>query len=215
MLKCIAKCSKGYDRCCFACELKELCDEVCELDPKKCKYIRDTVEVQTEKREKKSDSHFFTICGFLFVITLAVLVFGFSIIGNQNSLMVQNTDILNQQNNILLELDEQSIDPAAESRSEVNSESLGTFTVTHYCGCEKCCGKTDGITATGTVATEGQTVAVDPNVIPLGSEVVIDGHTYIAEDVGGAIKGNKVDIYVNSHQGAVSRGKVAREVFVY
>ena len=124
MLKCIAKCSKGYDRCCFACELKDLCDEVCELDPKKCKYIRDTVEVQTEKREKKSDSHFFTICGFLFVITLAILIFGFSIIGNQNFLMMQNNDILDQQNNILLELDEQSIDDSSESRLEVNSVAL-------------------------------------------------------------------------------------------
>jgi len=46
-------------------------------------------------------------------------------------------------------------------------EYLGTFTVTHYCPCEICCGKTDGITYTGTQATEGRTVAVDPEVILL------------------------------------------------
>ena len=67
-------------------------------------------------------------------------------------------------------------------------EYLGTFTVTHYCPCEICCNKTDGVTFTGTKAIEGRTVAVDPNVIPLGSTVIIDGHEYIAEDIGGAIK---------------------------
>lgn len=38
-------------------------------------------------------------------------------------------------------------------------------------------------------------MAVDPDVIPLGSRIMIDGHEYIAEDVGGAVKGNVIDIY--------------------
>ena len=67
-------------------------------------------------------------------------------------------------------------------------KSLGEFVITHYCACEKCTDG-DGITATGTKATEGRTIAVDPEVIPYGTMVVIDGHTYIAEDCGGAIKG--------------------------
>jgi 3D (Asp-Asp-Asp) domain-containing protein len=145
-----------------------------------------------------------------FLIIVAVLLI--LIIGNQQTIMVMQTDILNQQNTIVLELDKQSIDDAAENRSEVKSEPLGTFTVTHYCPCEICCGKSDGITATGTQATEGRTIAVDPSVIPLGTEVEIDGHTYIAEDVGGAIKGNKVDIFVNDHETAIQRGKIQREV---
>ena len=54
-----------------------------------------------------------------------------------------------------------------------------TFTVTAYCCCEKCCGKNInhpayGITATGTKATEGRTIAVDPNVIPLGTTVYLN-----------------------------------------
>lgn len=44
-------------------------------------------------------------------------------------------------------------------------------------------------------AIEGHTIAVDPNVIPLGSEVLINGHEYVAEDIGGAVKGNVIDIY--------------------
>ena len=217
MLKCIAKCSKGYDRCCFNCELKELCDEVCELDPKKCEHIRDTQEARTEKRDKKSDSHFFTICGFLFVITLAVLVIGLSIIGNQNYIMVMLTDVLNNQNTIMVELDKESIDPAAENRSEVNSEahSIGEFVITHYCSCSECCGKyADGRTASGKPVAVG-TVAVDKSIIPLGTKLVIDDTEYVAEDTGSGIHGNRIDIYCDSHSEAISRGKITREVFAY
>lgn len=83
---------------------------------------------------------------------------------------------------------------------------LGEYKITHYCPCEECCGKTDGITFTGTKATEGRTIAVDPEVIPLGSEVNIGGQVYIAEDTGGAIKGNRIDVFVNSHEEALELG---------
>ncbi len=78
---------------------------------------------------------------------------------------------------------------------------------TAYCACAKCCGKSDGITATGTRATEGRTIAVDPQVIPYGTEIVINGQTYIAEDCGGAIKGNAVDIYHETHESALQFGR--------
>jgi 3D (Asp-Asp-Asp) domain-containing protein len=90
----------------------------------------------------------------------------------------------------------------------------GVFEITHYCKCTRCCGKNDGITATGTQATAGRTIAVDPEVIPLGTEVIIDGQSYIAEDTGGAIKGNKIDIFCDSHEEAINRGRITREVFV-
>jgi 3D (Asp-Asp-Asp) domain-containing protein len=93
-------------------------------------------------------------------------------------------------------------------------EYLGTFTVTHYCPCEICCGKTDGITFTGTQATEGRTIAVDPDVIPLGSTVVIDGQEYVAEDVGGAIRGMRIDKYMDNHQEALDAGIVQAEVWI-
>lgn len=60
-----------------------------------------------------------------------------------------------------------------------------------------------GKTATGTVPSEGRTIAVDPSVIPLHSKVRIESDyagitgEYIAEDTGGAIKGNRIDIYFN------------------
>jgi len=93
-------------------------------------------------------------------------------------------------------------------------EYIGTFTVTHYCPCEICCGKTDGITFTGTQATEGRTVAVDPDVIPLGSTVVIEGQEYIAEDIGGAIKGNRIDKFMLDHNSALRAGIVQADIWI-
>lgn len=82
-----------------------------------------------------------------------------------------------------------------------------TMTVTAYCPCEKCCGAySNGYTATGAKATQGVTIATDPDVIPLGTEVEIDGHIYIAQDVGGAVSGNRIDLYFDSHDDALQWG---------
>lgn len=92
-------------------------------------------------------------------------------------------------------------------------KSLGEFEITHYCSCIQCCGKTDGITATGTRVTEGRTIAVDPQVIALGSTVWIEGMPYVAEDVGGAIKDKHIDIYVADHNSALQLGRKTVEVY--
>ena len=88
---------------------------------------------------------------------------------------------------------------------ETGWTSLGTFRITFYCPCQLCCGKyASGYTATGTEATEGRTIAVDPKVIPLGSKVRINGHVYVAEDTG--VRGHTIDIFVNSHEEALRLG---------
>jgi 3D (Asp-Asp-Asp) domain-containing protein len=104
--------------------------------------------------------------------------------------------------------------PEPARGGENRIKSIGTFKIYHYCQCTQCCGKTDGITASGTRAREGRTVAVDPDVIPIGSTVVIDGHEYIAEDTGSAIIGNKIDVFVNSHEEALQLGVDTAEVFI-
>lgn len=112
--------------------------------------------------------------------------------------------------------------PAPETAEPAEPEliSLGEYTITHYCACEKCCGKwADGITATGTVATEGRTIAVDPDVIPYGSKVLVryeDGTeaVYVAEDKGGAIKGNRIDVFMGIHQAALEAGVQTAEVYL-
>lgn len=90
-------------------------------------------------------------------------------------------------------------------------QSVGECTITHYCGCADCCGKSDCITATGAPATMGRTVSVDPDVIPLGSEVLINGVCYIAEDTG--VNGKAVDIYIESHEQARDMGTYSAMVY--
>jgi 3D (Asp-Asp-Asp) domain-containing protein len=72
---------------------------------------------------------------------------------------------------------------------------LGRFKLTAYSGPQR--GGARAITATGTCARAGRTVAVDPTVIPLGSRVYIEGvGERIAEDIGGGIKGHHIDLYL-------------------
>lgn len=94
-------------------------------------------------------------------------------------------------------------------------EYIGECTVTYYCceAYEHVCGDGDGLTATGIPVTPG-VVAVDPEVIPLGSTVIIDGQAYLAADTGGAVRGNHVDIAVATHQEAEGLGTTTADVWV-
>lgn len=75
-------------------------------------------------------------------------------------------------------------------------QNIGEFKITYYWPGEDSYGNS---TSTGAVATEGRTVAVDPEIIPYGTEIMIDGHFYVAEDTGSSLKGNRsIDIFVNS-----------------
>lgn len=76
---------------------------------------------------------------------------------------------------------------------------------TAYCPCAKCCGKSDGITSSGVVATSGHTVAA-PKKYPFGTQMEINGIVYTVEDRGGAIQGNKIDIFFDTHEEARAFG---------
>jgi 3D (Asp-Asp-Asp) domain-containing protein len=81
---------------------------------------------------------------------------------------------------------------------------------TAYCPCEKCCGEyADGKTATMTDAYLPG-VAVDKKKIKLGSKLFVPGYNedmlVIADDVGGAIKGDKIDVRFPTHQEALEWG---------
>ena len=88
--------------------------------------------------------------------------------------------------------------------------------ITHYCICEKCCGKAPGdpgygITASGRRATPYVSVGVDPDVIPLGADVLVDYgdgeiHYYRADDTGSGVSGTHIDLCVESHQEAINLG---------
>lgn len=86
---------------------------------------------------------------------------------------------------------------------------------TAYCPCKKCCGKSDGITATGIKAKANHTVAADPNILPYGTELLFDCNTWVVEDCGGAIKGeNRIDIFFETHEEAVNFGVQEFSVWV-
>lgn len=90
---------------------------------------------------------------------------------------------------------------------------LGEFKLTAYCACEKCCGKSDGITASGAKVQQGITIAADTDILPFGTNVIINGHEYTVQDRGGAIKGNRIDIYFDSHEDALEFGVQKAEVY--
>ena len=129
-----------------------------------------------------------------------------------------------------IEQDKKTIE--IETDKEVGKEevielvSLGEFKLTSYCPCSICCnsfaynrpkdknGKEIVYGSIGERLKEGYSIAVDPEVIPYGTEVIINGHTYKAQDCGGAIKGNRIDVYYESHQDALNFGVQYAEVFL-
>ena len=90
---------------------------------------------------------------------------------------------------------------------------LGKYLITHYCTCSMCCGKSDGITASGKKARPGITVAADPS-IPFGAKLKIGGKSgYVVEDRGGAIRGKYIDVLCSSHALALKKGRQYKKVW--
>ena len=87
---------------------------------------------------------------------------------------------------------------------------LGRFRLTGYCPCVQCCGKSDGITASGTKATAGRTVAMGG--VPLGTKLLINGVVYTVEDRGTSY--SHVDIFFNTHGEALQFGSRYADVYL-
>ena len=94
---------------------------------------------------------------------------------------------------------------SVDRTADTSSSGVKYYKVTAYCSCSKCCGKRTGRTASGTKATAGRTVAASSK-FKFGTKLKINGKTYVVEDRGGAVKGNKIDIYMNSHSAALAWG---------
>lgn len=97
--------------------------------------------------------------------------------------------------------------PVQPASAKSLTSSPSTWHITAYCGCKRCCGKSDGITASGRKATQGRTVAI--NWLPFGSRVKIGPKVYIVEDRGAkSLFGTKnrpikhADIFFDSHEEA-------------
>ena len=107
-----------------------------------------------------------------------------------------------------------TVNPSAlnQSEIEVGHKPSGEWQtvrmrVTAYCACRKCCGKfADGITASGHKIRRGDTFAAADRKYSFGTEMVIPGYNkgkpIKVLDRGGAIRGNRLDVFFNSHRKA-------------
>lgn len=102
----------------------------------------------------------------------------------------------------------------SESGETTGARSLGTFRLTAYCPCYSCSEGWGRQTSSGKIATANHTVAVDRRVVPIGSRLMINGTVYTAEDVGGGVRGNHVDIYFDNHAQTRQFGSQHAEVFL-
>ena len=179
-----------------------------------------------------------TLCSIIFVLCLIPIVFveGLTCIAlNKNTeqpLVETVKEDVSVEINFILE----PVAPALPQEAVMitvpklpvkeEKELLGEYVITYYCSCEKCCGVwatkrpvVNGqeivYTSSGAVAEEGTTIAVDTSKIPYGTKLYIEGVGYrIAQDRGGAIRGNKIDVYMESHEAALEAGKHFANVYI-
>ena len=158
-----------------------------------------------KKRKLRVDRLIFLIEGF--VVCIALIIGGVKFIldkqqENRTSTVVK---FIKEDTTQQLNVDEfiQYINELEANKKDTdNMKYAGEFRLTAYCNCEECNGIWAwGPTYSGTMPEEGRTIATDPDVIPIGTHVIIDDHEYIAEDTGSAIKGNRIDIFVDTHEG--------------
>jgi len=185
---------------------------------------------------KKRFGSFVTIVAFVIIATIMIAKSNY----NSPEVITLNTEVVSsnvslsteteeEHFNRLLEYCSETVTPPTKASTPVevsvnrNSSDIsnwiyaGEFKTTGYCGenYPHICNNGDSTyTATMTRPIEGKTIAVDPNVIPYGSKVRINGIEYIAEDCGGAIKGNRIDIFFTSHDRALSYGVQNCEVWI-
>jgi 3D (Asp-Asp-Asp) domain-containing protein len=93
------------------------------------------------------------------------------------------------------------------------------MTVTAYCPCSKCCGDwVDGHTANNHKIQDGDCFVAAPKTYAFGTEMIIPGYNNSRSvkvlDRGGAIKGNKLDVFFNTHQEALQWGVQKLDVLV-
>lgn len=127
-----------------------------------------------------------------------------NLIKEKDSLLKEKDNTINHLNTIKTQTS-RSLNYSREENQQEGEWIIGIITA--YCPCEKCCGKTNGITASGAKATANHTIAA-PSNYPFGTKIEIENYgIYTVEDRGGAIKNNRIDIFMNSHQEALNFGK--------
>jgi 3D (Asp-Asp-Asp) domain-containing protein len=155
---------------------------------------------------------------------LLAIIFGNLCIDNSKELSVAQDNIIDQaiEINQLNDKNEELNKEVARLNGDMEVLKAylfgycGEFEITYYDSCYKCCGKTNGITASGAKVQEGVTVAADTSVFPMGSKIYIEGIGWrTVQDRGGAIKGKRIDIYIpDCHNSPMPYNKQKLNVWV-
>lgn len=220
-MRCLIKrCPNGFEVCCQTCEASEFCKSKCSIKRPCQAQLSTKLEELEIKPQKKDKPYQLILWAVMLIIATVILV-------KIDSVEIAQTDTLNTLNATRLEIDDLKsetvqVDTLVDE-SEINGTRgdyertdtyIGDFTITYYCGCEKCCGKTDKITKLGTTAEAGRTVGADWNVLQPGTKIYIEGiGERVVEDTGGGIQGNHIDVYIDSHDQALKLGKATRKVY--
>ena len=108
-----------------------------------------------------------------------------------------------------------SVGTDAEVVAGPGTEAWASYVVTAYCPCEKCCGKwSDGYFANNEPVSF-PAIAAPPN-IPCGTRINVPGYgVAVVKDRGGAIKGNKLDVYFPTHDAALEWGRQVLDIMVF
>ena len=145
------------------------------------------------------------IITFLIIISIT---FGYLYIDTSNEAKIKQNNIIDQaieitnlnKSNQDLSSQLTSVQFDLEALKQNQVAYIGKYKITYYCACKQCCGKTNGITASGAKVQEGVTVAADTSKLPFGTNIYISGIGWrTVQDRGGAIKGNRLDIYISCH----------------
>lgn len=158
-------------------------------------------------------------CIALLMVT-TVFMFFFVVIYSKNMTINELNSQINNFDNVIMEKDaenerlQQEIDNLKDSKYEF--KYLGTYKITYYCDerTNHICGGS-GVTASGAPTEVGTTIAVDPSVIPYGTEVYIEGIGHrTAQDRGGAVNNKHIDVLVQTHDEALTLGTTYKDVWV-
>ena len=186
------------------------------MDKQRLQEIRRRTREQRRKRERN--------IAFAIMLLAVAVVFALVMAGGnaqaEDTYIIVPVEVIEQP-----EVEPVACEPEVQETNEnelieqallQNAVKIERVTMTHYCICEECCGKSPdnpayGITASGRKATPYVSVAVDPDIIPLGSDVLVDYgdgeiHYYRADDTGGSVDGHHIDFCVGSHQEAIELG---------
>ncbi len=134
---------------------------------------------------------------------------------------VTSSEIVEPKQDEVIEVGENTV--LSRGGYTMNFDRFLTVTALAYCNCAQCTGTEGrGRTSTGRPAVPGSgsrtnphIIAVDPRVIPLGSKVYIEGYgVAVAADTGSAIRGNKIDILMDTHEKALRFGRKRLKIYV-